>query len=105
MNEPQIETPVEPIAPPKPKRHARPNKRKRAAKPSTADKPIAGGQFAGVSATACPTACTAERCVISTVNVCKHPRKTGDGGCGPITMENRRKVMKLIKHQQIELAE
>lgn len=105
MNEPQIEASAEAPAPPKPKRHARGNKRKARAKPSTADKPIAGGIFAGVSATACPSACTPDHCVISTVALCKHPRKTGDGGCGPITLEKRRKVMKLIKHQIIELAE
>lgn len=109
MSESTEATVTEAPAPaPKPTRqHRRPNKRPkrqaRAAKPSTEDKPIKGGEFAGVSATACCTACTPERCVISTVGVCKHPYKTGDSGCGPITIENRHKVRKLIKHQLIDL--
>lgn len=99
-------TTVETEIPAKPQRHARANKRRpRAAKPSTTNKPNAAVEFAGVSATACCSECTSELCVISTVNVCKHPYKTGDGGCGPITMANRRKVLKLIKHQIIEARE
>ena len=101
-----IETVTETPAPPKAKRRVKAKaKAKRQAKPKvdTADAPIKGGEFAGVSASACCTGCTAERCLISTVNVCKHPYKTGDAGCGPITMENRLKVRKLIKHQMIDM--
>ena len=59
-------------------------------------------KFAGITARKCCDACTPEHCVISTVNVCKHPYLTGDSGCGPITMANRIKAKKLIKHQEIE---
>ncbi|WP_316196858.1 hypothetical protein [Bradyrhizobium sp. SZCCHNS3053] len=44
----------------------------------------------------CPAACTAERCVISTVGVCKHPYLSPDEGCGPITMANRNEARKLL---------
>jgi hypothetical protein len=46
--------------------------------------------FTGMTIDKCPAACTAERCVISTVGICKHPAKSGDEGCGPVTMANRR---------------
>lgn len=44
----------------------------------------------------CPDACTEKRCVISTVGSCKHPYKTGDAGCGPITMANRVRARKFL---------
>jgi hypothetical protein len=44
----------------------------------------------------CPDACTPERCVISTVALCKHPATSADQGCGPITMENRREALKAL---------
>jgi hypothetical protein len=44
----------------------------------------------------CPKVCTAERCVISTVAVCKHPHKSGNDGCGPITMANRAAACKYL---------
>jgi hypothetical protein len=56
----------------------------------------------GITVRACPVACTPERCVISTVNVCKHPGLTGDSGCGPITIANRELARKVIKISQIE---
>lgn len=93
---------------PKPARKKVKRRVKQARQPAaakTADAPIQGGQFAGVSATRCCDACTAGRCVISTVDQCKHPYKSGDAGCGPITMANRAKVRKLIKHQMIEMRE
>lgn len=101
MTEPQTETMTETPAPAKPKRKAKP--RKRAAKPSTKDIPIAGGEFAGVSATQCCAGCSPARCLISTVDICKHPFKTSDSGCGPVTRQNREKVRKLIKHQLVDL--
>lgn len=58
--------------------------------------------FAGVTESQCCADCTEERCVISTVNLCKHPYKTGPAGCGPITLENRTKVMKIIQHRRID---
>lgn len=104
MNESLTETPVAPV----PKRRG-PNKKKRnarAAPKQTKDvnEPVKDGEFAGVSATNCCAACTPERCVISTVDVCKHPFKTADSGCGPVTMKNRLRVRKLLKHQMIDLA-
>lgn len=56
----------------------------------------------GIAARKCPDACTADHCVISTVNICKHPFLTGDAGCGPITMANRELAAKVIKINQIE---
>jgi hypothetical protein len=44
----------------------------------------------------CPNACSADRCVISTVAVCKHPAKSGDQGCGPITLANRHEALKAL---------
>lgn len=77
------------------------------AEPKAKDQPVykRAGDLAGISATKCPAACTADHCVISTVGQCKHPYKSGDGGCGPITMANRARAKKLIKHQIIELKE
>lgn len=60
------------VAPAKPKRHARPNRRK----PVKAA-PKADGEFAGLTAKNCPTACNASRCVISGIDVCAHPLKAG----------------------------
>lgn len=93
---------VKPSRAPRKKRAKRaiPRRAKDEAQPPT---PVKGGKWAGVSATACCAGCTPEHCLISTVDVCKHPNKTGDGGCGPITMANRAEVRKLIKHQMIDL--
>jgi hypothetical protein len=55
----------------------------------------------------CPHACTAERCVISTVGVCKHPSMTSEEGCGPITRINRSAARKFLgiapelKHEDV----
>jgi hypothetical protein len=63
------------------------------------------GRYAGITATKCPDACMQDGiCIISTVNVCKHPVMNGDGGCGPITTKNRGEAMKVIKHQQVDTA-
>lgn len=56
----------------------------------------------GITVRACPAACTPEHCVISTVNICKHPFLQGDAGCGPITIANRELARKVIKISQIE---
>lgn len=91
-------------APPAPKRKVKKAKRAKAPRQSSADRPVeTKDDQSGISATACPAACTAKRCVISTIDVCKHPFKTGDNGCGPVTMRNRERARKLIKHQMIEL--
>jgi len=94
------------IIAPAPKRRG-PNKKKRVvrakAEPQSKDAPVKDGEFAGISATSCCSGCTPECCVISTVEICKHPYKTADSGCGPITMKNRLKARKLIKHQMVDL--
>lgn len=103
--DPTTSTAVE--APPAAKRKVKKAKRAkpaRAPSPSTADRPVeTKDELSGISVTACPSACTAARCVISTVGVCKHPFKTSESGCGPITMRNRERALKLIKHQMIDL--
>jgi hypothetical protein len=52
--------------------------------------------LSGMTVSDCCSACTAERCVISTVAVCKHPYKSGVSGCGPITMANRVAAIKYL---------
>lgn len=64
---------------------------------------VENGQFAGITAKDCPSGCTAGRCVISTVGVCAHPYKSAVNGFGPVTMANREKARKLIKHQMVDL--
>lgn len=39
--------------------------------------PKQDGAFAGISPANCPTACNAERCVISGRSICAHPYKGG----------------------------
>jgi hypothetical protein len=58
-------------------------------------------EFAGITATTCCKRCTVERCLISTVALCKHPLMTSATGCGPLTLANRDKALKIIKHQQV----
>ena len=79
-------------------------KKRKATKKAVIARPArdAGGELAGITGKACPSACTAERCVISTVAVCKHPFKSSMNGCGPITLANRERARKLIKHQKID---
>lgn len=85
------------------RRKVRRAKAKRAAAPK-AEKPAKPrGEFAGITAKDCPAACTAERCAISTVGVCAHPYKSAVNGFGPVTMANREKARKLIKHQMVDL--
>ena len=69
------------------------------------DRPVyeGAGDLAGISASKCPVACTEKRCVISTVGVCRHPFLSSDNGCGPVTMANRDRARKLIKHQMIDM--
>jgi hypothetical protein len=76
--------------------------RRRSARPK-ADEPVprATGEFAGITEKKCPTACTPQHCVISTVAVCKHPVSASVSGCGRITLANRERAMKVIKRQKI----
>ena len=102
-----METATTVPAVPKPK-PARRRKKRRAA-PRAAAKPaappaVAPAEFAGLTAQKCPSACTADHCVISTTGICKHPLIAPDSGCGPITMANRLKALKIIKRQKIEAA-
>lgn len=52
--------------------------------------------FTGMTRETCPNACTEQRCVISTVGVCKHPCFASDDGCGPITLQNRHAARHLL---------
>jgi hypothetical protein len=72
-------------------------KRRAVAKPPKVDNPCAG-----ITAIDCPRACTKDRCVISTVAVCKHPCKSPVSGCGPLTIKNREAALRLIKHQKVD---
>ena len=84
------------------KKKRKPRKQaKKAAAPKAEAKPK--DDLAGITAKNCPAACTAERCVISTVGICHHPFKTAPNGAGPITLANRKKARKRIKHQMIDM--
>ena len=100
MNEPATTTTDFPAVPPT--KAERRSRRKTAKRRPGGDDPPAPkrNEFAGVSATKCCDGCTEERCVISTINVCKHPFKTGDSGCGPITLKNREAVRRIVKRQK-----
>ena len=97
MSETQIEAPKK--APVK-----RRKKRATAANPVAAVPARTKSEFAGITTRKCCNACTAERCVISTVATCKHPYLTSDSGCGPITMANREAAKKHVKHEMIDAA-
>lgn len=78
-------------------------KKRKAAKRAKPVATVATGEFAGITAKDCPSGCTAGRCVISTVGVCAHPYKSATNGFGPVTLGNRDKARKLIKHQVVDL--
>lgn len=66
-----IEAP-EPVKP----THKRANKRrKKRSAPKEAAAPKPTGEFVGLTPKECPTACNAERCVISGIGICGHPAK------------------------------
>jgi len=91
---------TEPTAPaPKPARRRRAGRARPAAEPAA---PRKTNELAGIGPKTCPTACTPERCVISTVGVCKHPYMVGDAGCGQITLRNREAAKKVLKRQKID---
>lgn len=86
------QTPIEP----KPARQPRKAAKR---KVKTTEAP---NEYAGMTTTTCPIACTAKRCVISTVDICKHPLLAPANGCGPVTLKNRDRALKMLKHQKIE---
>lgn len=86
----------------KQKTSAKRRKKARGAGSPAAPKPT--NEFAGITATTCCAGCTPDRCVISTVAVCKHPYKSSDAGCGPVTMRNRLAAKKLLKKQKVDAA-
>lgn len=97
-----IETNETPKAPPvKRKKRAR-AKRTAAPRQPKAPEPAADSKWAGATRTACPSGCTGEHCLVSTVNVCKHPYMNGDAGCGPITRANREELKRYLKHQDVD---
>lgn len=95
-----IPKPVKPKPKAKRKKAAKPRRVVTAASPAKEPK----DDLAGITARSCPRACTSERCIISTVNICKHPRSTSDSGCGPVTLRNRERALKYLKHQEIDRA-
>jgi hypothetical protein len=96
ITEPSVDKPRAKAPAKKRRKHAR-----KVAKPSTEAK--ANDELAGLTAKDCPAACTVDRCVISTVGVCHHPFKTAPNGAGPLTLANREKARKRIKHQIIDM--
>lgn len=63
----------------------------------------AASKFDGMTEHKCPTACMQDgTCIISTVNVCKHPVLAADSGCGPVTMENRVEAKKWLARKKID---
>lgn len=82
MSDVQTETPAQ-----KPKRKYR---RRRRSKVSflkgarrVVDAPVASGEFDGMTATACCDACNIDRCIITGIALCGHPKK---GGLQPMLM-------------------
>jgi len=67
------ETPTE--APKPARKPAKKRARRQAAAPAKA--PVPPSEFAGITSTDCCDGCTAEKCVISGINVCSHPMKGG----------------------------
>lgn len=86
--------------PPAPKR--RKVKKRRLTPRVAAAPPPPPNEFAGITKDKCPAACTADHCVISTVGVCKHPLRAPASGCGPVTLANQAKALKIIKRQKID---
>lgn len=99
------ETPKKAPAKPKAKRRKSAARKYIKAGHVSADPPVlrsSAHEFAGMTPRACPAACTAERCVVSTVNICKHPSLTADSGCGPVTLRNRERARRYLKHQAVD---
>lgn len=88
--------------PPETTKKAPAKKRPKRRKPAASAQPRPVNELAGITSTKCPTACTSERCVISTVGVCKHPMLAPASGCGPVTLANRAKALKMIKRKAID---
>ena len=45
--------------------------------------------FGGMTKNKCPNACKVDRCIISTIALCRHPLKGGGEADGPITSANK----------------
>lgn len=89
----------------KPAPKARVKRRKAVAKPRRAvavRDPTPPNEFAGMSIRSCPDGCTSSRCIISTVEVCKHPKLTPSNGCGPVTLRNRERAARYLRLQEVE---
>jgi hypothetical protein len=102
-----MDTITEPTTAPKPAKKVR--RRKRAAKPKaekmTAPKPEVNDEFGGLTAADCPYDCNANRCVISGMNVCGHPRKGGLQPAiqrDPEAMTRFNQARKVLAHQAVD---
>ena len=75
MDEPQDMRPI--LNEPRPKKRAKQYKKPARARVQKAVSTQSSDPQAGLTAAECPFDCKADRCVISGMNVCGHPRKGG----------------------------
>lgn len=71
----------------------------RRAKPAAAKAP---DEFAGLTPHDCCVDCTANKCVISGMNVCGHPYKTSHPGADPKLFARIARAKKVLAHQKVE---
>jgi hypothetical protein len=102
-----MDTISEPTIAPKPVKKVK--RRKRSAKPKAEKMPAAkmevNDEFGGLTAADCPYDCNADRCVISGMNVCGHPRKGGLQPAiqrDPEAMVRFNKARKHLAHQAVD---
>jgi hypothetical protein len=70
-----------------------------------AAKKIEEDELGGLTASECPYDCNAERCVISGINFCGHPRKGGLQPAiqrDPDAMIRVNKARKMLAHQAVD---
>lgn len=95
--------PTSDLSKPKPRR--KPAKKRARAKPTSAPKRAAGVVYAGLTAAACASSCTAERCVITHRGVCGHPYKGGLQATAQSPEASRRlnEAKRVIGQQKLDL--
>lgn len=97
----QPDLPPVPPAPKKKRKHRPARKRAAPAKPREPD------EFAGLTIKQCPTACRAERCVISGHGICSHPAKGGLQGPDmrdPEKFARLDRAKKALGHKKVDAA-
>jgi len=100
MSNPAEQTNERPTAPPAKRKYTR-RTRHTAKQPAALKVP---DEFAGMTEIECCSACNAERCVISSINVCGHPFKGGQipPGDGKALARSLR-AKKVLAHHKIDL--